>query len=240
MKTYVYLLIGSFALGGVPAVMAETPPWMPPPLEEPPGPWDAPKDFVFGWTPRVVGMLSIGDAKKGQELAKQHKCGRCHGDTGISDEDDTPSLAGQVAAYTYKQLSDYRTGARDDRSMLKVVKKLNRREMADLAAFYEVQQPEKKAGGEVPPLVDKGDRSRLLLACNDCHNETKQFRSRMEIPATLEGQKPEYFLETMIAFKEGERANDLFERMRWIASRLTDEEIEALSKYYSAPPTPEE
>ena len=92
----------------------------------------------------------------------------------------------------------------------------------------------------MPPLVDKGDRSRLLLACNDCHNENKQFRSMMEIPATLEGQKPEYFLETMTAFKEGERENDLFERMRWIASKLTDEEIEALSKYYSAPPAPEE
>jgi len=187
-----------------------------------------------------MSMLNVGDAKKGQSLAKEHKCAKCHGDTGISDEDDNRSLAGQTAAYSFKQLTDYKTGARDDRSMSKAVRKLSRKDMADLGAFYAVQKAEAKAGGEVPPLVDKGDRSRLMLACNDCHNESKQFRSLMEIPATLEGQKPEYFRDTLLAFKEGERSNDLFERMRWIASNLTEEEIDALARYYPAPPAPEE
>lgn len=187
-----------------------------------------------------MSMLNVGDAKKGQSLAKEHKCAKCHGDTGISDEDDNRSLAGQTAAYSFKQLTDYKTGARDDRSMSKAVRKLSRKDMADLGAFYAVQKAEAKAGGEVPPLVDKGDRSRLMLACNDCHNESKQFRSLMEIPATLEGQKPEYFRDTLLAFKEGERSNNLFERMRWIASNLTEEEIDALARYYPAPPAPEE
>lgn len=88
----------------------------------------------------------------------------------------------------------------------------------------------------MPALVENGDKSRLLLACNDFHNEDKKFRHMMEIPATLEGLKPEYFVGTLMAFKEGDRQNDLHERMQFIASILTEEEIEELAAYYSAKP----
>lgn len=203
-------------------------------------PWKAPEDFVFGWTPFMMNTLNLGDPVRGAEIADKLRCHKCHGDTGVSDEDDTPSLAGQTAAYLYKQLFDYKTKRRENRSMKKAVRKLSLRDMADLGAFYESQQPEEAAGGEPPHLVNNGDRSRLLLSCNDCHNEAQEFRSQMEIPATLFGQKPEYFVSTMQEFKTGERANDLFGRMRFIASRLTDEEIEALAAYYSTKPAPED
>lgn len=206
-------------------------------LEEP---WKAPKDFVFGWTRPIMNAVNVGNAERGQQVAKAQKCAKCHGDTGISDEDDTPSLAGQTSAYLFKQLVDYKTQRREDRSMKKAVRKLSPRDMADLGAFYAVQKPETPVGGDVPPLVEKGDRSRLLLACNDCHNESQEFRSKMEIPATLTGQKIEYFIETLNGFKTGERANDLFGRMRFIASRLTDDEIAALAKFYAAEPAKED
>jgi len=166
-------------------------------------------------------------------------CAKCHGDTGVSEDDDTPSLAGQTAAYTFKQLVDYKTKRRENRSMRKAVRKLSPRDMADLGAFYAAQTPEPRAGGEPPHLVNNGDRSRLLLACNDCHNESKEFRSQMEIPATLAGQKPVYFVETMKEFQSGDRANDLYGRMRFIASRLTDDEITALAAYYATAPSEE-
>ena len=37
-----------------------------------------------------------------------------------------------------------------------------------------------------------------------------------------------------MAFKEGDRSNDVYSRMRLIAEALTDEEIEALAAYYAA------
>lgn len=203
-------------------------------------PWKAPGDFVFGWTQQAVDTIGVGNPERGAEVHKKARCGKCHGDTGISDEDDTPSLAGQTSAYTFKQLVDYKTKRRENRSMRKAVRKLSLRDIADLGAFYAAQEPEKAAGGEPPHLVNNGDRSRLLLSCNDCHNESKEYRSMMEIPATISGQKPEYFVQTMLEFKEGERANDLFGRMRFIASRLTDEEIKALAAYYATKPTEEE
>lgn len=207
------------------------------------GPMDifqAPQDMMFRWTPTIVETLNLGNAEKGAEIAEKRRCAKCHGDSGIAEDDDTPSLAGQTAAYIYKQLVDYKTGARSERTMKKAAKKLSGSDMAHLGAYYEAQEPEKKMGGEVPALVDKGDRSRLLLACNDCHNETKSFRSMMEIPATLEGQKIEYFKETLMAFQEDDRENDLFGRMRFIAKQLTEDEIDALAKYYAAKPEDEE
>lgn len=245
------LLIAAFIMAlAAPGAFAQSPegffhslvPQPPPSLFDvpPEAPWKAPRDFVFGWTPPVMDVLTGGNAERGQQVAEKRKCAKCHGDTGISDEDDLPSLAGQTSAYLFKQLVDYKTQRRENRSMKKAVRKLSPRDMADLGAFYAVQQAEPAMGGEVPPLVDKGDRSRLLLACNDCHNESQEFRSMMEIPATLKGQKIDYLIETLNAFKTGERANDLFGRMRFIASRLTDEEITALATYYAAQPIVEE
>lgn len=240
-------LLGSLAIG---TALAQSPagflqslvPQPPPspftaPIE---APWKAPQGFVFGWTPPIMRTLQVGDATRGEAVVKKARCAKCHGDTGVSDEDDTPSLAGQTAAYTFKQLIDYKTKRRENRSMRKAVRKLSPRDMADLGAFYEAQTPEKQAGGEPPHLAINGDRSRLLLACNDCHNESQEFRSQMEIPATLTGQKPEYFVETMKEFQSGDRTNDLFGRMRFIAGRLTDDEIASLAAYYATPPSEEE
>jgi len=245
--TMTLALLGSLAIG---TVVAQSPagfmqslvPQPPPtpftvPIEEP---WKAPQDFVFGWTPPIMRTLQVGDPGRGEQVAKKLRCAKCHGDTGVSEDDDTPSLAGQTAAYTFKQLVDYKTKRRENRSMRKAVRKLSPRDMADLGAFYESQEAEKPAGGEPPHLVNNGDRSRLLLACNDCHNESKEFRSQMEMPATLAGQKPVYFVETMKEFQSGDRANDLFGRMRFIASRLTDEEISALAAYYATMPSEDE
>jgi cytochrome c553 len=244
--TIALAMLGSLAIGSAVAqppagFMQSLVPQPPPspftfPLEEP---WKAPQDFVFGWTPPVMRTLDVGDPARGEQVAENLRCAKCHGDTGVAEDDDTPSLAGQTAAYTFKQLVDYKTGRRENRSMRKAVRKMSPRDMADLGAFYATQMPEQAAGGEPPHLVNNGDRSRLLLACNDCHNEAKDFRSKMEIPATLAGQKPVYFVETMKEFQRGDRTNDLFGRMRFIASRLTDDEIAALAAYYAAPPSDE-
>jgi cytochrome c553 len=44
----------------------------------------------------------------------------------------------------------------------------------------------------------------------------------------------------MTAFQEGDRENDHYSRMRFIASQLTEDEIQGLAAYYGAPPSEEE
>ena len=188
----------------------------------------------FQWDRATLKLIESGDVAKGEALAKKNKCSKCHGDTGISDEDDTPSIAGQTRSYHFKQLVDYKSGAREEKQMTKRVRKLTREQMADLAAFYETQKPEVPPNRKPPKMVTEGDESRLLLACDVCHGE-KGKGYGFESPALL-GQKIEYFSDTMVAFQDGDRVNDEYGRMRFIASKLSEEEIEELAAYYSMPP----
>ena len=203
-------------------------------------PEEVTKDFK--WTPDNIKLAVEGDAKLGKILAKKGKCGKCHGDIGISDEDDTPSIAGQISPYAYKQLHDYKEGLRDSKEMLKKVRKLSSKDMADISAWYATQKREKMLGVTddklIPVLATKGDPSRFMLGCNTCHNEDAMNRG-YQIPI-LEGQKIEYFKETMLAYKEGDRDNDRYNLMRKISKKLTEDEIDTLAEYYSAKPLEED
>jgi cytochrome c553 len=191
----------------------------------------------FKWSRQTLKLIDSGDVDKGKALAKQHKCDKCHGDNGVSEEDDTPSIAGQMRSYHFKQLVDYKTGVRDERTMAKKVRVLTPEQMADLAAYYEAQKGEVPPRREAPVLATKGDEKRLLLSCDVCHGEGGKGYG-LESPV-IRGQKIEYFTDIMTAFKEGDRENDHYGRMRYIASILSEEEIEQLAAYYSMPPAPE-
>ena len=78
-------------------------------------------------TPTAV---SIG---RGGTLALQ--CTMCHGDRGLSNA-NTPNLAGQYAPAIYKQLQDYKSGARTNAIMSPRVANLTDQDMRDLAAYY--------------------------------------------------------------------------------------------------------
>jgi len=56
---------------------------------------------------------------------------------------------------------------------------------------------------------------------------------KYEVPA-LAGQNPQHLIDTMTGYKDGSRANDLYGRMRFVASRMSDEEIEAVARYYAS------
>ena len=71
-----------------------------------------------------------------------------------------------------------------------------------------------------------------LLPCAVCHGE-KGEGMRYEVPA-LAGQKAQHLIDTMTEYKDGSRANDLYGRMRFVASRMSDEEIEAGARYYAS------
>lgn len=194
----------------------------------------------FQWDFKTIERVESADIAKGEELAKKLKCSKCHGDTGISDEDDTPSISGQTASYLFKQLLDYRVKERREKQMHKASKKLGIQDMADIAAWYATQQAEpSKSGGKEPPvLVTKGDKDRLLLPCNVCHGKNGEGYG-YETPA-LTGQRMTHFVDTMTEFREDDRENDLYGRMRFIAKQLTEEEIEVLAEFYASEPPVEE
>lgn len=193
---------------------------------------DAP---MFVWNRTTLSMVEAASPGRGQQIAEEQKCAKCHGKIGIAEDEDAPNIAGQKAAYIVKQLADYKEGAREEKSMTKAAKKLNPQDMADLGAFFATQKPEKALGKvKKPPLmVSAGDETRLLLPCASCHGKKGEGFGH-EVPMLM-GQKGTPLLDTMNEFKGEDRANDHYGRMRFIAVQLSDQEIEEIVAYYRAP-----
>ena len=63
------------------------------------------------WDPAIMRHLAATNTRRGAQLAGQ-VCAACHGENGLSQTSTIPSLAGQTSYAIYKQLHDYRTGAR--------------------------------------------------------------------------------------------------------------------------------
>jgi cytochrome c553 len=186
------------------------------------------------WTKTTLALVESGDPQRGQALAKN--CASCHGETGISVNPAFPSLAGQLATYLYRQLHDYQDGSRQNPLMQGFAAGLSEQDMADLAAFYSRQELAKPKGKReasqaVASLINSGDSKRILPPCRVCHGEQGQGE-RIDTPR-LAGQSQDYLEQTLKAYRDGSRHNDLYRRMREIAEQLSDEEIRQLAAYYA-------
>jgi cytochrome c553 len=196
----------------------------------------------IAWTPDVLNLVKNGDLNKGKALAES--CKSCHGDKGQGMKEETrdgetlpsiPALAGQLATYTYKQLRDYANGSRSHDSMTGVAKGLTEQQAADLAVWFSsLPAQENKTGSRnlarAEKMVEQGDGKRILPPCFVCHGGKGQGE-KQDIPA-LAGQQADYFARTLLEYKNGQRHNDVYSRMRLIAQQLSEAEIKELAQYY--------
>lgn len=79
--------------------------------------------------------LAAGDAKAGRKKAEP--CQVCHGPDGNSTNPLYPNLAGQYAAYLVRQLQLFKSKERKDSVMNEMTQTLSRKDMEDIAAYYE-------------------------------------------------------------------------------------------------------
>ena len=182
--------------------------------------------------PQMLQGASSETIGRGATLAL--RCTMCHGARGLSDA-NSPNLAGQYPIVIYKQLVDFKTGARASAVMAPLMENLTDADMRDLAAYYaylpRVYGPDSGAG-EAPRIVTNGAPLRGIAPCGACHGE---LDSKVGA-AWLEGQPLSYLRAQLRAFATGERRNDIGEQMRNIARAMTSEEINAASRYYAEHP----
>ncbi len=193
------------------------------------------------WNRETRALIANADIEKGAEDAKV--CNGCHGKDGHAElEENFPYLAGQRAEATFKQMMDYKDATRGHGIMQNFATILTPQQIANIAVYYSRQAlPDasvEEASDAAVKLATRGDGDRLIPPCAACHGDRGQG-SVIDIPA-LAGQNPSYFITIMQTFKAGTRANDLYNRMRIIASALTDKEIEELADYYASIGTPDE
>ncbi|WP_260261352.1 c-type cytochrome [Vibrio intestinalis] len=174
--------------------------------------------------------------------SKSQTCIACHGADGNSLLGIYPSLAGQHAKYIEKQLKDLKLGmtsngdkGRYDPVMSGMAMPLSEQDMADLAAYYaslpiaHSTTPENVVEqGKV--LYTAGDVERGLTACIACHGPRGNGTELSGFPK-ISGQQADYVKSQLMKFRDGSRGNDMNAMMRDIAKKLTDEDIDTLSKY---------
>ena len=187
--------------------------------------WAEPSSRI-AWTQETLAFMRGGNADHGKELAQT--CAACH-----NSQSEYPGLDGQLATYLYRQMHDYKDGSRKDDIMGGIAQSLSDQDMADLAAWYSKQTPMAGSGGADDPtgIAFKGDGRRMEPPCSVCHGGSGQGE-KVDTPR-LAGQKSAYLEKTLLAYKSGTRANDIYHRMRLIAGKLSDAEIKQLAEYYA-------
>jgi cytochrome c553 len=208
-----------------------------PPVRQPLTDSQAAPTTTVAWSPDLVHRLGQPTAG-GAEVAQA--CAACHGERGVSPDPQNPHLAGQSSIAIYKQLHDYKSGSRMHEIMTEIAKAIDDQDIPAVAAYFSsstAQALDPKSApfvdAQVVRLVERGDPARGLPACNACHGPNAG--GPLETP-TLSRQNQAYLARQLQAFRNGERRNDVYTRMRSIAGKLTDREIEALSIFYAAAP----
>ena len=182
--------------------------------------------------PQMLRGASAESIGRGATLAL--RCTMCHGARGLSMA-ETPNLAGQYAVAVYKQLLDFKTGARVSAIMAPLVADLSDADMRDLAAYYaylpRVSQNQ-ATESEPPRIVADGAPMRSIAPCGACHGD---LAAKPGAP-WLEGQPLAYLRSQLQDFASGGRRNDIGEQMRNVARGMTAAEIDATSRFYAARP----
>lgn len=205
-----------------------------PPVRQPSTDAQAVPTTEVAWSPNLIRRLGQ-PTPAGAEVAQA--CAACHGERGISPDPQNPNLAGQSSVAIYKQLHDYKSGSRKHELMTGIAQGLDEQQILDVSAHFggaarrELDPTTAEVLDEdIVRLVERGDPARGLPACNSCHGATAG--GPIETP-TLSHQNREYLARQLQAYRTGERRNDIYTRMRSVASKLTDREIGKLANFYA-------
>jgi cytochrome c553 len=161
------------------------------------------------------------DLAKGQAIATQ-VCAACHTADGSRGAPANPILQGQHPEYLVKQLTEFKSGKRDNAVMKGMASTLSEDDMRHVAAFY-ASKTAKPGAAKNKDTIRLGERiwrggilDKMVPACAGCHGPTGAG-----IPAQyprIGGQHSDYTELQMT-------------QMHAIAAKLSDAEIKAVSDY---------
>ena len=158
-------------------------------------------------------------------IAKMGMCGQCHGGNGTPVRPGIPTIWGQDKAYLLKQITDFRTKARDAELMTWAAITIHEPEMPVVADFFATKAwPARRADTKAAA----GQRPNGMAVCEACHQ--LNFAGGPTGPR-LAGQNYEYLVETMRKFADGERKNN--PEMAQMMASIMPANREAMARYLS-------
>ncbi|MDA3913599.1 c-type cytochrome [Oleiagrimonas sp.] len=204
----------------------------------------------------ITGDSLGGNAAHGQNIAAS-RCAACHGADGNSATPAIPRLAGLNSVYMYRQLVDFKHGARPSSVMAPIAAALADEDLRDAATFFAAQARGSDAPGPYA-LIAQGRRLFLygtssgnVPACAACHSPgtggmAAHMRGGMGMghmsmmggmfgrrAPSLYGQHADYVVGQLRAFADGTRPATI---MAPIAGALTARQVQAVAHYVAAHP----
>ncbi|WP_407149629.1 c-type cytochrome [Bradyrhizobium sp. ORS 86] len=180
----------------------------------------------------LTAAILLGSSAHAADVAagkqKAELCVGCHGENGISQMENIPSLAGQLDQYIQWQLVFFRAGARKNEQMQPIVEQLNNEDIRNLGAYFASLTPFKGGKDDNPDLSEKGKQAAAGRRCASCHTDT--FVGTKAV-ARIAGQREDYLVKALHDYKSGQRSGGAQAVMADVAYPLSDEEITALAHY---------
>jgi len=204
--------------------------------------------LVFGAT-GVLNAAQAAQPKAPDTIeSRVQACAACHGAHGQgSDNDYFPRLAGKPVEYLFNQLMNFREGRRKYPPMNYLVTYLSDQYLHEFATYFSQQRP------PYPPpakptvsastlargqdIVLHGAPARQVPACAACHG-SKLTGMEPAIPG-LVGLHADYISAQIGAWRSGSRHAIAPDCMHEIATRLTDEDVNAVAAWLSTQPAPQ-
>jgi cytochrome c553 len=104
---------------------------------------------------------------------KAAQCTPCHGEAGISETENTPSLAGQPDQFLQWQLVFFRSSSRKSEVMQPLAEQINNEDIRNLGAYFaSLTPPKTSAPDDNPDLSRKGAEAAAGRRCGSCHGDT--------------------------------------------------------------------
>ncbi len=175
----------------------------------------------------AIAPANAADIAAGKEKAEL--CTGCHGEGGISQTENIPSLAAQPDQFIQWQLVFFRSGSRKNEQMQPIVEQINNDDIRNLGAYFaSLTPPKASTPDDNPDLSRKGAEAAAGRRCASCHTDT--FAGTKAV-ARIAGQREEYLLKALHDYKSGVRAGGSMAAMADVAYPLSEEEITALAHY---------
>jgi cytochrome c553 len=184
--------------------------------------------ILYGMALSVAAAVPAPAADLAAGKEKAELCTGCHGESGISQTENIPSLAGQPDQFIQWQLVFFRSGARKNEQMQPIVEQIDNNDIRNLGAYFASLDPPKPPPDNDPDLSRKGAQAAVGRRCASCHADT--FAGTKAV-ARIAGQREEYLAKALHDYKSGARSGGGVAAMADVAYPLSNEEITALAHY---------
>ena len=188
------------------------------------------RSLLFGITIAAAVVAAppahAADIAAGKEKAEL--CVGCHGENGVSQMENMPSLAGQLDQFIQWQLVYFRAGARKNEQMQPIIEQINNEDIRNLGAYFASLPPPKPEKDPDPDLSKKGAQAAAGRRCGSCHLDNY---AGSKAAARVAGQREDYLGKALRDYKSGVRSGGGQAAMAEVAHPLSEEEIVALAHY---------